>query len=81
MAEYGPYADAYTDKELDWYGLSEPEAKNKLRKELEAANQPAPLKHVYRQRLIEQLKAAPETGDVEVVISNDGKTVLDRKNE
>lgn len=78
LAKYGPYADAYTAKELEWYGLSVPEARKKLQAQMEAANQPVPLKHEYRRQLIQQLKDAA-LAEAEVVISEDGKNIFDRK--
>lgn len=78
LNEYKHYADAYTRREIEWYGLSYPEAMDKLRGELELANQPVPLKHVLRAKLINDLEKAQLT-EAEVVISEDGKTILDRK--
>lgn len=78
LREYGHYAEAYTLEELEWYGLSEPEARRKLRLILEAANQPVAFKHAFRQKLFEKLKNAEST-KAEVVVLEDGKTIIDRQ--
>lgn len=78
LNQYKHYAEVYTPREIEWYGLSFPEAMSKLRGEIEAANQPFPLKHSFRIKLVDDLKKA-ELSQAEVVISEDGKTILDRK--
>ncbi|VVD03440.1 39S ribosomal protein L28, mitochondrial [Leptidea sinapis] len=56
--EYKTYLSSYTPEEIDWYGLTWPEALNKVAKIKEAANKPIPLKNVYRKNLVEKLKEA-----------------------
>lgn len=48
----------YTPEEIEWYGLTWYEALSKMVKQKEAANQPVPLKKVYRKNLVEKLRAA-----------------------
>lgn len=77
LDEFRKFADDYTPDELDWFGLTVEEAFNKRRAAKRAANIVVPLKHKYRERLIQQLKEAAIT-NAEVVQSDDGKTILDR---
>lgn len=77
LDEFRHFIDDYTPDELDWFGLTVGEAMNKRKDEIRAANIKVPLKHEYRQRLIQQLKEAA-ISNAEVVQSEDGKTILDR---
>lgn len=58
LAEYSKYSDQYTDEEVEWYGLSFPEALSKMKTQIEAQNVVVPHKVLFRNKLIEQLKEA-----------------------
>ncbi|XP_063700369.1 large ribosomal subunit protein bL28m [Culicoides brevitarsis] len=58
LAEYGHYLEQYTPEEIDWYGYSFTEALKKLQDMQIAAEKPVPHKHIFRQQLLETLKAA-----------------------
>ncbi|KAI4468509.1 39s ribosomal protein l28 mitochondrial [Holotrichia oblita] len=55
---YTQYLSAYTAEEIEWYGYSFNEACKKMNEILTEKNKPIPLKHLYRAKLIEKLKAA-----------------------
>lgn len=67
LAEYKQYLESYTSEEIDWYGLTYPEALRKLQAQIRAENPIVPHKVEYRLKLIEQLKKAgiKEAGGVE----------------
>lgn len=69
LQEYGRYLEQYTDEELEWYGLTFKEAIAKVKKQLHAQETLEPVKHLYRSRLLEQLRAA---GVKEAQIGADG---------
>lgn len=56
--EFNKYLDQYTHEEIDWYGLTWLEAIKKKREEVKAENPILPHKVIFREKLIEQLKAA-----------------------
>lgn len=58
LEEYKKYLEAYTPEEIDWYGLSFPEAIKKIRAQKQAENPIVPHKVEFRMKLIEQLKNA-----------------------
>lgn len=54
---YKHYLEQYTDKEIEWYGLTLQEACLKFGAEIRASKtEPEPLKNVYRKEFIEYLK-------------------------
>ncbi|KRT86776.1 hypothetical protein AMK59_2878 [Oryctes borbonicus] len=60
LNQYKQYLSSYTPEEIEWYGYSFDEACNKMKKildERDKANK-APLKHLYRTKLVEKLKTA-----------------------
>lgn len=58
LNEYKKYLEQYTPEEIDWYGYSFTEALAKLQEQQLAESTPVPYKHIFRQKLIEQLKEA-----------------------
>jgi large subunit ribosomal protein L28 len=56
--EFKNYADGWTDEDCEWYGLNWIEALKKLERmqEQQARDSIIPFKHIYRSKLIEQLK-------------------------
>jgi len=80
LDEYQHFADEYTVAEIEWYGLSVNEAIAKWDALVAEAAQAkiAPFKHAFRQNIIDQLKNA-DLSSAEVIQSEDGKTVLERK--
>lgn len=58
LAEYRKYAEQFTPEEVEWYGLSWDEAIKKIKLVVEAEEPIVPLKIVFRNKLIEQLRAA-----------------------
>jgi len=58
LSEYKKYLDQYTSEEIDWYGLTFNEAQDKLERKLEEENRAVPHKAIFRQKLLEQLRAA-----------------------
>lgn len=67
----------YTPEEADWYGLSLLEATNRIKEEYAEAReaQIVPLKYEFRQKLIEDLKAAGLDKVERVVRTEQGKVV------
>lgn len=62
--KYKHYLDAYTHEEIEWYGLSPFEALKKYDELQRVANAPKPLKLLYRQELLEELKNPPSADAV-----------------
>ncbi|XP_043477979.1 39S ribosomal protein L28, mitochondrial [Leptopilina heterotoma] len=60
---YKKYLDSYTEKEIEWYGLTYKEASLKLKAEMEANNVIEPLKIGFRKNVIDQLKATTEANE------------------
>ncbi|KAJ8969984.1 hypothetical protein NQ317_007031 [Molorchus minor] len=58
LKKYQGYLATYTPEEIKWYGYSFYQACEMLQEQLEAEKKTVPLKHVYRAKLIENLKAA-----------------------
>lgn len=58
LNEYGKYLDQYTPEELEWYGLTWIEAIHKKKMEIREENPVVPYKTIFREKLIEQLRAA-----------------------
>lgn len=65
---YGKYLEQYTPEDIEWYGLSWLEAVNKQRRLNHAEDPVVPHKVIFRQKLIEQLRAAgiDEAKDFEI---------------
>ncbi|XP_022901627.2 large ribosomal subunit protein bL28m [Onthophagus taurus] len=80
MEQYSQYLSAYTDEEIEWYGYSFNQACKKLKDSMDAANQPTPLKHVYRAQLIEKLKAAKLEGNKSDVEMSQSSSWIQRIN-
>ncbi|XP_011500749.1 PREDICTED: 39S ribosomal protein L28, mitochondrial [Ceratosolen solmsi marchali] len=55
-AKYEQYLSSYTREEIEWYGLSYPEACKKFRNNALVNMKITPLKEIYRQELINELK-------------------------
>lgn len=58
VKEFGKYLEQYSPEDLEWYGLSYYEALMKRRREIEAQDPIIPHKVIFREKLIEQLRAA-----------------------
>lgn len=58
MKEYQIYLKQYTPEEVDWYGLTFPEALAKLKQEMQERESTIPHKTLFRSQLIEKLKQA-----------------------
>lgn len=56
--EYGRYLEQYTADEIEWYGLTFKEAIAKIKQQMKAQEKHEPHKHLFRSRLLEQLRAA-----------------------
>lgn len=56
--EYDQYLQNYTPEDIEWYGLSWEEALQKLKEQQIAENPVVPQKIIFREQLIEQLRAA-----------------------
>ncbi|KAG7187919.1 hypothetical protein KM043_013883 [Ampulex compressa] len=57
--KYKGYLDAYTREEIEWYGLTYPEACKKYIQKVKSASLPVPLKIQYRTELLEEIKKIP----------------------
>lgn len=58
VAEFKQYLQQYTPEEVDWYGLTFPEAIMKIKKIIQDKEKIVPHKVEFRSQLIEKLKAA-----------------------
>jgi large subunit ribosomal protein L28 len=68
LSLYGKYLEQYTPEEIEWYGLTWYEAISKIGKQLSAQNPILPYKMIFREKLIEQLRAAgDESQEFEIV--------------
>lgn len=67
----------YTAEEADWYGYNLLDATNRMRGIIEAEKEASivPLKHGFRQKLIEDLKSAGLENVERVVRTEQGKVV------
>lgn len=56
--EYAKYLEQYTPEEIEWYGLTWPEAIKKVKEIIAAENPIVPHKVIFRAKLVEQLREA-----------------------
>lgn len=67
----------YTPAELEWYGLTLHEAVNKLKdaQDAETKANTVPMKHIFRQNLIDDLKASGLEKVEQLERDDDGKII------
>ncbi|XP_031634250.1 39S ribosomal protein L28, mitochondrial isoform X2 [Contarinia nasturtii] len=77
LAKYKKYGDQYTPEEADWFGYNLYDATQRMEKILEAEREAkiVPLKHEFRRKLIEDLKAVGMQNVERVVRTEQGKIV------